>query len=118
MLTESHASAPVIQKEPLLVEFQWRVSERLTDIETRLAVAKEERGGSGMDGEFGVRRCKLLYLEWISNEVLCTAQGTISNLLGQNMTEDSSRKRMYIYIWLGHYAVQQKLTQCCKSTII
>ena len=26
--------------------------------------------GSGMDGEFGVNRCKLLHLEWISNEVL------------------------------------------------
>ena len=37
------------------------------------------RGGSGMDWEFGVRRCKLLYLEWISNEILLTAQGTISS---------------------------------------
>jgi len=27
-------------------------------------------GGSGMDGEFGVGKSKLLYLEWISNEVL------------------------------------------------
>ena len=27
-------------------------------------------GGSGMDGEGGVSRCKLLHLEWISNEVL------------------------------------------------
>jgi len=26
--------------------------------------------GSGMDCEFGVRRCKLLHLEWISNEIL------------------------------------------------
>ena len=26
--------------------------------------------GSGMDWKFGVGRCKLLYLEWISNEVL------------------------------------------------
>ena len=29
------------------------------------------RGGkSGMDWEFGVSRCKLLHLEWISNEIL------------------------------------------------
>ena len=27
-------------------------------------------GGSGMDWEFGVSRCKLLHLEWISNEIL------------------------------------------------
>ena len=26
-------------------------------------------GGSGMDWEFGVNRCKLLPLEWISNEI-------------------------------------------------
>ena len=38
--------------------------------------------GRGMDGEFGVSRCKLLYLEWISNGVLLVTQGTISILLG------------------------------------
>ena len=26
-------------------------------------------GGSGMDWELGVCRCKLSYLEWISNEI-------------------------------------------------
>ena len=26
--------------------------------------------GSGMDGEFGIGRCKLLYLEWKSNDFL------------------------------------------------
>ena len=26
-------------------------------------------GGSGMDWEFGVSRCKLLHLEWIGNEI-------------------------------------------------
>ena len=29
-----------------------------TDVENRLVVAKGERGGSGMDWEFGVSRCK------------------------------------------------------------
>ena len=37
--------------------------------------------------------------------------------------EDNVRKRMcvceiYICIWLGHFAVQQKLTEYCKSTLI
>ena len=27
-------------------------------------------GGSGVDWEFGVSRCKLMHLEWISNEML------------------------------------------------
>ena len=48
----------------------------------RGTMAKEKRlvvagggGGSGMDGEFGVGRCKLLHLEWISNEVLLYSTG-------------------------------------------
>ena len=32
-------------------------------------------GGSGMKREFEVGRCKLLYLEWISNEVLLYSTG-------------------------------------------
>ena len=43
---------------------------RLTDLENRFAIAKGEEGGSGMDKEFGIGRCKLLHLEWIINEVL------------------------------------------------
>ena len=27
-------------------------------------------GESGMDWEFGISGCKLLYLEWVSNEIL------------------------------------------------
>ena len=34
-----------------------------------------DREGSGMDGEFGVNRCKLLRLKWISNEVLLYSTG-------------------------------------------
>ena len=32
-------------------------------------------GGKGMDWEFGVHRCKLLPLEWISNEILLCSTG-------------------------------------------
>ena len=34
-----------------------------------------QRGGSGIDWEFEVSRCKLLPLEWISNEVLLCSTG-------------------------------------------
>ena len=51
----------------------------------------------------------------------CTAQGNISNFLGQTMIEDFMRKIMcvyiYLYIKLGHYAVQCKLTHHYKSII-
>ena len=29
-----------------------------------------EEGGSRMDWEFGISRCKMLHLEWVSNEIL------------------------------------------------
>ena len=55
-------------------------------------------GGGGMDWECGVGRCTPLHLEWIRKEVLLyIVQGTISNLLGQNMMEDNMR-RMYTYV--------------------
>ena len=34
------------------------------------------------------------------------------------MMEDDIRKGMYLYVRLGHFAVQEKLAQHCKPTII
>ena len=45
-------------------------------------VARGKEGGSGMDVEFGVGRCKLSHLEWISNEVLLYSTGTYIQSLG------------------------------------
>ena len=47
-------------------------------------------GGSGVDREFGVSRCKLLHLEWISNEIL----------LYRDTMENNVKKRIYIYIYI------------------
>ena len=50
-------------------------------------------GGSGMDWESGVNRCKLLPLEWISNEVLLYSTGNYAwSLVIQH---DNVRKKMY-----------------------
>ena len=40
------------------------------DLENRLVVAKEWGGGSGVIGELGLNKYKVLPLEWISNEIL------------------------------------------------
>ena len=50
------------------------------------------KGGSGMDWEYGVSRCKLLHLEWISK------QETLSSLYWWNMMDDNMKKRMYLYV--------------------
>ena len=39
-------------------------------------------GGSGMDWESGVPRCKLLHLEWISNKALLYIRGNYIQSLG------------------------------------
>ena len=48
---------------------------KIMDLENRLVVAKGIGEGSGMDWEFGVNRWKLLYLQWISNEILLYSTG-------------------------------------------
>ena len=73
------------------------------------------------DQEFGISRCKLLYIEWINSKALLASTGNYI----QHACEKPSRKRIrkriqiytYIYIKLNRFAVQQKLTQHCKSTI-
>ena len=39
----------------------------------------------------GVNRCRLLHLEWISDEISCIALGTMSSRLRWHMLEDGMR---------------------------
>ena len=48
---------------------------KIMDMENRLVVGQGGGGGSGMDWEFGVNRCRLLPLKWISNEILLCSTG-------------------------------------------
>ena len=52
---------------------------RLTDTENRLVVAAEGGGAGRKDWEFGMSRCKLLYIllyiDWINNKVLLWSTG-------------------------------------------
>ena len=61
-------------------------------------VAKWVGGGSGMEEEFGISRCKVLHLEWISNEVLLYSAGNYIQSLGIDMMEDNIRKGVHIYV--------------------
>ena len=46
-----------------------------SDIENRLVVAKGKGKWGGKDWEFGVSRCKLLYIGWITNKDLLYSTG-------------------------------------------
>ena len=47
---------------------------KIMDLENRLVIAKG-MGRGGVDWESWVNRCKLLHLEWISNEILLYRTG-------------------------------------------
>ena len=63
-------------------------------------VAKGERGGNGMDWEFGVSRCKLLHLEWISNEVLLYSTENYIYSLWLDHDGSNIRKEMCVGIYM------------------
>ena len=79
--------------------------------------------GEGIEWEFGVRRCKLLYIEGINNKVLLySTQKDIQYLV--IIMEKNVKKNVYVYTYIcvcvyvyiiNHFAVQQKLIQHCKS---
>ena len=84
-----------------------------SDIEDRRVVAKGVEGGRGMDWEFGISRCKLVYIEWINNKVLLYSTGKYIQCLVINHNRKEYEKErvcVYIYIYLNHFAIQQKLT--------
>ena len=58
--------------------------QKQTHRENRLGVVKREQGGveSGMYCEFGITKCKLLHLEWLSHEVLLHSTGNSIQSLG------------------------------------
>ena len=57
-------------------------------------VAKGEEEGSGRDWESGVSRCKLLHLEWVSNEVLLYSIGNHIHSFGTMM--ENNTKNEYV----------------------
>ena len=66
-----------------------------------------------MDGEFGVSRWK--HLEWISNGSTLDSIGKYVQSLG---IDHGRRKYEKKNVWLGHFAVQQKLALQYTSTVI
>ena len=64
---------------------------KIMDTENRLVVAKEDREGVGWTGNLGINRCKLLPLEWKSDEILPYSTGNYIQSL--TMEHDNVRKR-------------------------
>ena len=57
---------------------------RLTNIENRRHCPKGGRAGEVKDWEFGISRCKLLYIGWIKNKVFLYSTGNYIQYLVAN----------------------------------
>ena len=67
---------------------------KIIDLWNRLVGGGE---GNGMDWVFGVNRCKLLPLEWISNWILLYSTGNYAWSLVMEY-DNVRRKNVYMYV--------------------
>ena len=57
--------------------------------------------------------------KWITNENLLGSTGTSTQCSMVTCVGGKSKEEaMCVYLWLMHYAVQQRLTQHCKANIL
>ena len=72
-------------------------------------------GGGGRDWEFGISRCKQLYIERINNKVLLCSKGTCipCPMINYNGREN---EKEYTCMYNNHSAVHKKVTQHRQST--
>ena len=69
------------------------------DIENRLVIDKAKGVGGGMDWEFGISRCKLVYTEWINNKVLLySKENYIQYPMVNHYGKEYLKRRKYIYV--------------------
>ena len=61
--------------------------------------------GGGMDQEFGISRCKWLYIGWINKVLLYSTEKYIQYPVINHDGKEHEKEYMY------HFAVQQKLMQ-------
>ena len=62
-------------------------------MEIKLVFARRE----GTEGEYGVGRCKLLHLEWVSNGILLYRQGNYARSLGLDHDGRQYKKKFKNY---------------------
>lgn len=58
-----------------------RVKAKFKKTDNWLMIAKEGIGWEGMDWEFRLAECKLLYVEWINNSALLYSTGNYIHIL-------------------------------------
>ena len=72
-------------------------------------------------GALEVSRWEPPHLEWTGDEVLLCGTGNDVQSLGiEHDGREDEKKNMCVCVclWLGHFAIEQKRVQHCKSTVL
>ena len=79
----------------------------------------KEKDGRGISQELVISGYKVLYIRQINNKVLLYSTGKyIQYLIINHSGKEHEKEYIYIYIKNNHFAVQRKLIQHCKSTML
>ena len=62
-----------------MTQMNLSTKQKQTQKQDRFVIAKWEDSGEGRDWEFGISRCKLLYIEWV-NKVLLYSTGKLYSI--------------------------------------
>ena len=91
---------------------------RLTDLE-KLMITKEDRWGSGRDGQ-GLWDWHM-YTDvygMMGQRGPAVQHRKLPSILWLSMWEKNRREWICVYVWMGHFVVQQKLSQPFKLTVL
>ena len=80
-----------------------------TKILNELMVAR----GQGRVREFGMDTYTLIHLKWIADKDLLYSTGTLLIVTWPLAWEGSWGECIHVYVWLGPFAVNLKLSQHC-----
>ena len=88
--------------------------------QTHSQTLKTKGAGGGRDGlGIGIGICTLRYIELLADGDLLYSTGNSTQYsVIIYMGKEAEKEWMYVYIYLNHFFVQQKLSQHYKSTIL
>jgi len=82
---------------------------RLTDLENEFMIA----GGEGIVKDFGMDRYTLLYLKWITKDLLYSTRNSAQCYAAAWMGGECGGKWIHVHVWLSIFTVHLKLSQHC-----
>ena len=84
-----------------MTQMNLSVKQKQTHRENRLLVFKGKESQGGIDSEFEISRCKLLYIVWVNNKALPYSTGNyIQYPLINHNGKESGQVSLYIYIYV------------------